>query len=483
MLESSEKSGIKRDVFILLFFFVITRLLLYILGIRFDITPLHWFYQFLDPQNLRSHLLQSLFYLHSQPPGFNLFVGLILKLANGYELIVFSTIYRLIGLTSILALYTLLRKLKVSSPLALLSVMFFAISPPVIFYENWLFYTYPVTCLILISSLFLYNHFENETWTSLFFFFLIIALIVITRSLFHPIWFILILIGLLVSEKHSIKKVLLCALLPFLIIASLYLKNYLLFDQIHATSWFGMNLTKMTFTIPFEKITPLINKGEISDIAVIKPFRNPEAYTKYANFDTLTGIPVLDKKYRSTGFTNFNHIGYISVSKQYYSIAQYLIKKYPNYYGLSVIKAFYTYLRPCSDKKITAGNNRLRINWWFDFYEKYLLGDVLNNAWQTYYTNRFGQKRKVRINFLYIFIPVLYVWGIVLTIKSKRIFEFSRTDIRMLKYFMFNIIYVTMIGNFIDASENMRFRFLIVPFTYILIALMLKYFFNKPRKT
>jgi len=239
----------------------------------------------------------------------------------------------------------------------------------------------------------------------------------------------------------------------------------------------------MTFTVPVEKIRPLIDHDEISPIALIKPFRIPDEYRQYANFDTLTGIPVLDKKYKSTGFVNFNHIGYISVSKQYYSAARYLIWKYPNYYLHSVAKAFYAYLRPCSDSIIIRGHNRRTVSPWVNFYQEYLLGDVLRKIWCTKYVHRFGQERTVHINFLYLFIPVLYTWGIIVSISGQRLSGYHKSETLLLKYIMFNILYVTIIGNMIEISENMRFRFLILPLIYILAMSLITFLIGKTRQT
>lgn len=456
-----------------------SRLTLYIIGIRFNTTPLTWYFQYLDPADLKTNFFQSLFYLHSQPPGFNFFLGLALKLAPGFEVVAFSITYMLIGLIVTLIIFKLLTEFNITPTIALICSLFFAISPPVILYENWLFYTYPVILLLLLSTFFLCKSIEKFHWIYIFFFFLSCAMIVITRTLFQPIWFLVILIGLMFSNKRYAKKIFLASLLPLLIILSICLKNYIFFKEANLSSWFGMNLIKMTFTIPHEKIQPFIDNGEISDIAIMKPFRDPEAYKEYANFDTSTGIPVLDKKYKSTDAINFNHIGYISISRMYYSAAKFLIKKFPLYYGLSIIKAFYTYLRPCSS--FQESPNTKKIELWTHFYEYYLLGDMLEKVWKTTYTNRFNQKRTIHLNFLYIFIPILYSWGIILSIKGRKILNFTKKQLSLMNYIMFNIIYITFIGNFVETGENMRFRFLIVPFIYILIALLLKYLI--PRKT
>ncbi len=55
--------------------FIISRVLYYCLGVRFDTIPLFYAWQFLDVNLLQNRLIESVFYLHSQPPLFNLFLG------------------------------------------------------------------------------------------------------------------------------------------------------------------------------------------------------------------------------------------------------------------------------------------------------------------------------------------------------------------------------------------------------------------------
>ena len=59
--------------------FAAAHLIYYALGVRFDNTSLAWYWQYLDPELLKSRLLESVFYMHSQPPLFNLFLGAVLK--------------------------------------------------------------------------------------------------------------------------------------------------------------------------------------------------------------------------------------------------------------------------------------------------------------------------------------------------------------------------------------------------------------------
>ena len=61
--------------------FAVSRLAAWAAGVRFDASILTWYWQFLDVELLRHDLARSLWYLHAQPPLFNLFLGSVLKLA------------------------------------------------------------------------------------------------------------------------------------------------------------------------------------------------------------------------------------------------------------------------------------------------------------------------------------------------------------------------------------------------------------------
>ena len=90
---------------------------------------------------------------------------------------------------------------------------------------------YPITFLVLISTVFLHLYFERQRTSHLLLFLSINALIVLTRSLFHPLWFIIILIGLLIYDRGNLKRIFLCALFPLLLIGIVHFKNYVILIQ------------------------------------------------------------------------------------------------------------------------------------------------------------------------------------------------------------------------------------------------------------
>ena len=89
--------------------FVLSRAVYFAAGVRFDAQPLEHFFQFLDPELMKHRLLESLYYMHTQPPGFNLMVGLVVKLFPDSYAPVLQAIYLLCGFSLCFTLCRLLR--------------------------------------------------------------------------------------------------------------------------------------------------------------------------------------------------------------------------------------------------------------------------------------------------------------------------------------------------------------------------------------
>jgi len=68
------------QLFGLVALFIVSRVLLAATMGKLDTNPLLYYWQYADPKLLREDLLRTVFYLHSQPPLYNLFLGLGLKL-------------------------------------------------------------------------------------------------------------------------------------------------------------------------------------------------------------------------------------------------------------------------------------------------------------------------------------------------------------------------------------------------------------------
>ena len=202
--------------------FVLSRIVYYILGVRFDVGPLDYYWQFIDPELLRTNLLESLYYLHSQPPLFNLFLGIVPKLFGGQEALAFHIIFFVTGLMLCISLYLLMTSLGVSSRLSSILTIIFVVSPSCVLYEDFLFYTYPIAAVLCLAALLLHRYLSSGRFRCLAGFFVLLALLVLTRSVFHPIWFVILTVPLIWYRRKNWKKIALAAGVPFLLCFLLY---------------------------------------------------------------------------------------------------------------------------------------------------------------------------------------------------------------------------------------------------------------------
>src|SRR5262245_29773894 len=98
--------------------FAVSRLLYAVLGVSYQVHPPAGLAQILDVQLLRTRLLESIYYLHSQPPLFNLFLGALVKYFP--YVLGFKIIYLLLGAAMTLALFHTQLRLKMAPQLALI---------------------------------------------------------------------------------------------------------------------------------------------------------------------------------------------------------------------------------------------------------------------------------------------------------------------------------------------------------------------------
>jgi hypothetical protein len=223
----------------------ISRVGYYIAGVRFDASSLPWLWQYVDPALLGANLTQSLWYLNSQPPAFNAFLGVVLNLFTGHETAVFTVHYLLIGLIFAAALFLPLKELEVpDTPNAVTAI--YVASPACALYENWLFYTYPLTVLLLLAALFWHRFLNRGRFLDALTLFVCTALLALTWSLFHLVWLLGLVLALTLPRRKDWQKVLAAAAVPVLVVVFWYGKNLIQIGEFTNSTWFGINLSKMT---------------------------------------------------------------------------------------------------------------------------------------------------------------------------------------------------------------------------------------------
>ena len=410
----------KNHIIILTIVYTTSRMIFYFAGVRFNASTLGNFWHFIDPILLKQNLAESIWFLHSQPPLYNLLLGLGL-LFFGTSSLLFHIVHLIIGFSTIILFYCILDKFKIRNRLALIFSLIFSVSPSFILYENILFYTLPLVFILTLSLFLLIKYIKTDNIFLLFCFFMSLVIIMLIRSLFHITWFLGIVGLLLVWDRSNSKKILVAVILPFIFICAVYFKNYILFDQFGTSSWFGKNLARIsTFQLEEKAKQKLLDQKRISQFALLRPFSYLDAYKNLTNITEKRGHPILDQHIQSTGAINLHNYNYS-------------IKKYHSLYNTIIYGRF---LNEPKD-----GNNKAKL---------YLL---------------FRSSLFVLVGF-----PVLLILGFF---RCRSLFLSNNKSGIALLYILITILYVSVAGNLFDVGENNRFRFLIEPFTWVLSALIL----------
>lgn len=306
-----------RPGLVLVSLFVAVRLLVLAMGQRFDADNLTNWMQIADIALLRDHLWRTLWYLHSQPPLFNLMIGLALRAGpEGFPWLM-EGLYAAVTLGGILAVHALLHDLTGRPRLALMVGAWLCMSPAVLLFSQKLYYDGLVPWLLCMALWGLHVGLSRRSRGWLVFGFAILAATTLLRSMVHPILFVAILAIALLAASGMRGRVIAAALLPGAAIVAVMIKNLLLFGSSTLSSWAPLNLDHTTVDrLPLATREAMIRKGELSRFAVVEGFSPPTVYLRMLPPIPPTGEPSLDTLRKSTGADNWNHILYTRIGRE-----------------------------------------------------------------------------------------------------------------------------------------------------------------------
>jgi hypothetical protein len=454
--------------------FVISRVGYYAAGLRFDASSLPWFWQYIDPALLRANLGQSLWHLHSQPPAFNVFLGIFVDLFSGHETTVFAACYLLLGLSFAIVMFLLIKGLGMrDTPSALLTALYVA-SPACVLYENWLFYTYPLTVLLLLAALFWQRFARRGRFMDALLLFACAALLALTWSLFHLVWMLGLVLALVLLRRRDWRKALAAAAVPLLVVVLWYGKNLVQVGEFTGSTWFGMNFSKMTNSmLTVAERRALYDNGTISAVSLVPPFSDPDKYYGVVPKPRPTGIPVLDQEMKPSGIPNFNNTLFIAVSRQYGRDAFQILKSRPTAYLRGLAESYLLYFMPASAYLFLDDNvahikglvrlTSIALNGRFSHHRdpglrqtqlgRYYLQGVLNTGW-----------------FLILAYGLVLVFGLSLLVRRSS--SSLIPSLPSLFFLWYNVAWMTLVANALEVGENNRFRFVTDPLVFAFLATM-----------
>ncbi|HMC53481.1 MAG TPA: hypothetical protein VKI64_12030 [Acidimicrobiales bacterium] len=459
--------------------FVASRVAYRAAGVRFDASPLKYAWQYLDPALLRHDLMRSLWYLHSQPPLFNLVLGLVLHVAGHHQTLAFQVLFTGVGLALALGLHALMRELGVAAGVAAVLTAVFVASPAVVLYENWLYVEYPAMLLLVVAGLYLHRFAVTGRRLYAAAAFGAFAAVVLSRTLFHLVWIVALFALVYVGQTRSRRNLVVGAALPLALCAGLYVKNLVLFGTFSSTSCAGLNVARMsTFRLSKPDLEQMVRRHQVSDYALAPIFALPlDRPGLFASYHP-TGVPALDEPLKSTGTANFNHRAYIDVCRRYLRDAVDVARIRPGAVIDSVRQAVLIYFRPSADYPLFDAANRRRVHAVSRGYDAILLGQLrAPNDYDFMDPARFRPAhvgaRLAEVGWLIVAAYVVAgAFGIGF---MRRAFGAGGRGSALgltLAYILFTLAYVTAVGNLLDADENNRFRVLLDPFVLTLLGLL-----------
>ena len=449
--------------------FAAVHALYYLAGVRFIDTTLIEVMHFIDVELLKTRLFESLFYLHIQPPLFNLFAGLVLKITPDSPWL-FQAIFLACGLTLYLNVFSLQVKFGVSERLAACLATVFMASPSFILWENFLLYTLPIATLLSVAALCLLNYLESRRTRSLLGFFLAIFVLCGIASMFHLGYFVLLVGALLALSRGHRRQILAVGLVPLLVLFGFYFKNYLLFGEFNVCSFADKNLWIMTAgNMPWGEKTKLVEEGKLSELSLINRWDALDNYPpKYSEVpERFRDIPVLATTHKANGKVNYNHFGYIVNCEVYGADAKYVLLHEPRHFIVSTVQSWYRYFKSSSDLPV-APENQQHMRPMLAFYDHFIYGKVPFDL--SPWSRLVEKTQSPPCVFLLLGLPLVLFYSAYRAWRPAPL-GLSHAQRATLAFMVFTIFMVAVLGCSLDYLETARYRFTTDGLSVVLLGL------------
>jgi hypothetical protein len=455
--------------------FVVSRVAYFASGIRFDLSPLlarrYTEMQLLSTSLLRHHLIASVWDLNSQPPFFNLYSGILLKLPDGLREPVAVVTFLALGLVIVLCAFAAMVELHVPTWLALVVTALIIADPAFVLYENWLSYGYPTAALLTFAVLSVarYVRTGNRLWGLGFF--AAVAFVVLLDSSFQYVWLAAVLVALLVGLWGRRRTVLLVALVPVLLVVGWAAKDAVQFGTVTTSSWLGMNLAKTTISAAGpRRVDALVRSHVLTPFAEVPTFAAVSVYVPRWVRSSHTGSGALDQVVRSDGSPNYNNLAYVDASKKFLREDLAFIRADPGFYTNTVAKSAALASVPSDQYDFVAGN-RSHVLGWSRLYDAIVMvqpSDDPNPAGPALYLDEGPAPSQVSYT-------TLLLLGLTIAGSPFLVWRWRRRDrvsTVTLTFLWLTVVYLLATTSLIEFGENNRYTMSMGPLPVIASAVV-----------
>ncbi len=446
------------DALIIACWFVASRAWLAAIGVAPDPTALERLWQLLPIESLQSDLLGSLWLLHSQPPLFNLVVGVALHLP-GEAALWLRAMWWLTGLALPLVVFSTLRVVSMPRGLAHALVLLFSFNPTLALYENFFLYTYLEACLVLVAMFALVRH-PSSPWL----YGMASSALVAMRALFQPVWALAVAAALIKGiGRTRAQSISMWLLVPVIVGVALMAKNGVLWGVWSTSSWYGLNIARLPYAALAADAPELSAAGVVSPTFVVGPFHNVGDYPIELVRDTMVhtreryGIRAdLTHVLKASGSENFNNVGQIPISRQLARDAVAATIARPGPVAALAVEGFGRFLDPASEV-LFLDANRARLA-------------TLERAYRSVLYP--GASR-----------VLVAAWLLLALATSAWLWMRAPEDAERLRgaaaFVCLTTVWVTLVANLTEFGENNRFRFTLDPMLFAWNVAVLWWFYAR----
>ena len=308
-------------------------------GQRFSTRYLDIAWQLIPKDTLRADPLGSVWHLHIQPPLWNLIVGAVLAWSPIPDAFSLQLVQFAFGVLSVAMLAGLLSRLFLRRALGAVLATLAMLDPQVLAGAFTPTYELPTTCG-LIAVLWLVVVRPRSPRFTLISLAAAGSAIVLTRTVFHPVWLALLLVPTWWVVRRTIDRstVAVTILIPAVLIGGWLTKNEAMFDRPTLSSWFGMNLQRAAIPVATDdQLAEWAAAGSISEITAAFP----SGFSSFSSYEPYVGDCVTRHTHPSTSLVvrpgpdalpNFNAECFLPIFDIAGDDARWVITHHPSLY-------------------------------------------------------------------------------------------------------------------------------------------------------
>jgi hypothetical protein len=270
-------------------------------GQRFSDLYLVNAWQLIPTETLRADPIGSVWHLHIQPPIWNLIVGGMLAWSPIPDAISLQLVQLMFAILSVAMLASLLNRLFAKPVVATVIATLVMLDPQVTSEAFTPQYEIPTTCG-LIAVLWLVVIRPRSPRFTIVCIAAVGTAVVMTRTVFHPVWLVLLLLTCLWVVRRSVDRraVVVTVLIPVVLVGGWMVKNQVMFDRPTLSSWFGMNLQRAVVPVATdEQLAKWAAEGHINEITAAYP----SGFVSYSGYEPYVGPCVTKHSHPATSLT------------------------------------------------------------------------------------------------------------------------------------------------------------------------------------